>query len=99
MTEKKLDKITIAVRNAVINYLDMDKSDLLDLVVSLHNELCKEVDGEYCDYAYHWANIGYGGCPNDSLFKEAYNGTGNNLVSNDDTVEPEDKEKQPNNQI
>ena len=73
MTEQKLDKITEVVRNAVINYLDIDKADLLDLVVSLHNELCKEVDDEYCDYAYHWANLGYGGCPNDNLFKEAEN--------------------------
>ena len=30
---------------------------------------------------------------------EALNGTGNNLVSSNDTVEPEDKEKQPNDQI
>lgn len=44
--------------------------DLLDVIASLHNELYKQVKGEYYDYMYHWANLGYGGSPNDSLFKE-----------------------------
>ena len=70
MTEKKLNEISSKVRETVINFLDTDKYALLDLVVSLHNELCHEVEGKYCDYAYHWANLGYGGCPNDSMFKE-----------------------------
>lgn len=70
MTEEKLNKISWKVRETVINFLDTDKYELLDLVVSLHNELCHEVEGKYCDYAYHWANLGYGGCPNDSMFKE-----------------------------
>lgn len=44
--------------------------DLLDMIASLHNELYKQVKGEYYDYSYHWANLGYGGSPDDSLFKE-----------------------------
>lgn len=69
MTEEKLNKISLKVKETVINFLDVDKYELLDLVVSLHNELCNEVEGKYCDYAYHWANLGYGGEPNDCLFK------------------------------
>lgn len=70
MTEEKLNKISWKVRDTVVNFLDVDKYALLDLVVSLHNELCHEVEGEYCDRAYHWGNLGYGGFPNDSMFKE-----------------------------
>lgn len=51
MTEEKLNKISWAVRDATVNFLDLDKHELLDLVVSLHNELCNEVEGKYCDYA------------------------------------------------
>lgn len=43
---------------------------LMDIIASLHNELYKEIKGEYYDYMFHWANLGYGGCPNDALFKE-----------------------------
>ena len=43
---------------------------LLDVIASLHNELYKQVKGKYYDYSYHWANLGYGGCPNDSMFKD-----------------------------
>ena len=43
---------------------------LLDIIASLHNELYREVKGEYYDYMFHWANHGYGGSPNDSMFKE-----------------------------
>lgn len=43
---------------------------LLNVIASLHNELYKQVKGEYYDYMFHWANLGYGGCPNDSMFKE-----------------------------
>lgn len=43
---------------------------LLAIIASLHNELYKEVTGKYYDYMFHWANLGYGGAPNDSLFKE-----------------------------
>ena len=71
MTEEKLNRITASVRDATCGFLDKDKYELLDLVVSLHNELYNEVKGRYYDYAFHWANLGYGGDPNDSLFKEA----------------------------
>lgn len=44
--------------------------ELLDVIASLHNELHKEVTGKYYDYMYHWANLGYGGTPDDGLFKK-----------------------------
>ena len=44
--------------------------DLIDIIASLHNELYREVHGKYYDYMYHWANFGYGGFPDDGLFKE-----------------------------
>ena len=43
---------------------------LLNVIASLHNELYKVVKGKYYDYVYHWANLGYGGTPNDEMFKE-----------------------------
>jgi hypothetical protein len=56
------------------NCIDCDKKGtiyrLLDIIASLHNELYKEVTGKYYDYMFHWANHGYGGSPNDSMFKE-----------------------------
>lgn len=56
-----------------VKCLDCEKTgtvyDLLDVIASLHNELYKEVTGEYYDYMYHWANLGYGGSPDDALFK------------------------------
>lgn len=50
---------------------DIDKAfwKLLDIATSLHNELYKEVTGEYYDYAFHWTNK-IGACdPEDDLFK------------------------------
>ena len=44
--------------------------ELLNIIASLHNELYKEVTGKYYDYMYHWANLGYGGSPDDCLYKE-----------------------------
>ena len=44
--------------------------DALDVLASVHNELYREVTGEYYDYIFHWANLGYGGSPDDSMFKE-----------------------------
>ena len=44
--------------------------ELLDVIASLHNELYKEVKGKYYNYMFHWANLGYGGDPDDSLWKE-----------------------------
>lgn len=82
MTERKLNEITEKVADIFIckalSYLSTDNMeekedaffDLLDVVASLHNELYKEVTGEYYDYMFHWANHGYGGSPKDFLFKE-----------------------------
>ena len=47
---------------------------LLDVIASLHNELYKQVKGKYYDYMFHWANLGYGGSPNDSMFKDKKDG-------------------------
>ena len=77
MTKEKLNKISETVRETLLNFLDKDNYELLDVLVSLHNELCNEVEGHYYDYAYHWANLGYGGCPNDSMFKEDAEDEGN----------------------
>ena len=44
--------------------------DVLDVLASVHNELYREVKGEYYDYIFHWANLGYGGSPDDSMFKD-----------------------------
>lgn len=44
--------------------------DALAVLASVHNELYREVTGEYYDYIFHWANLGYGGSPDDSMFKE-----------------------------
>lgn len=85
MTERKLEEITSKVadifRCDALSYFSTDNMeekenafcDLLDVVASLHNELYKEVIGEYYDYMFHWANHGYGGSPKDNLFKEADN--------------------------
>lgn len=77
MTNDKLDEITTkvidTVRNGgdlIWNHNEYKTASLIDLVVSLHNELYKEVTGEYYDYMFHWANLGYGGDPDDGLFKE-----------------------------
>ena len=53
---------------------------LIDVVASLHNELYKEVTGDYYDYMFHWANkAGYNNVVDDyfksSMIKdEKYNG-------------------------
>ena len=70
MKNDKLAYITGRVADACEDFLDLDKYELLDLVCSLHNELYKEVTGEYYDYTFHWANLGYGGEPNDCMFKD-----------------------------
>jgi len=86
MTEEKCDEITEKIRRLFLNganlYVDVvdgrDEEEqmhvvacLLDYIASLHNELYKQVFGKYYDYIYHWANLGYGGSPNDGLFKDA----------------------------
>ena len=76
MKKETLDKITADVAEAVRNgattllYGDEDeKFKLLDIIASLHNELYHEVTGEYYDYMFHWANHGYGGDPNDKMWR------------------------------
>lgn len=44
--------------------------DVLDVLASVHNELYREVKGYYYDYIFHWANLGYGGSPDDGMFKD-----------------------------
>ena len=85
MTKEKCDEITEKIRRLFLNggrlFADVTEGDkqeqmhvvacLLDFIASLHNELYKQVFGDYYDYIFHWANLGYGGNPNDSLFKDA----------------------------
>lgn len=78
MSESNINKITESIKNLFkYDAVDMlakptneDVVKLLDIIASLHNELYNEVTGEYYDYMFHWANKGYCGDPNDSLFKE-----------------------------
>lgn len=84
MTEKKLNAITEYLKENVWrnhdimfamntdNVSDIDESfwKLLDIVTSMHNELYKEVTGDYYDYAFHWTNK-IGACePDDDLFED-----------------------------
>lgn len=85
MTKEKCDEITEKIRRLFLNggtlFADVIEGDeeekmhvvacLLDYIASLHNELYKQVFGKYYDYMFHWANLGYGGSPNDSMFKDA----------------------------
>lgn len=73
MTKEKLDVITgfiIKIMRDGWSYVyDEDKNyELLEIVASLHNELYKEVTGEYYDYMFHWANK-CGMWVEDNLFK------------------------------
>lgn len=84
MNEKKLNAITEYLKENVWRNHNMmfvmntdDVSDidesfwkLIDIVTSLHNELYKEVKGDYYNYAFHWTNK-IGACePNDDLFED-----------------------------
>ena len=53
---------------------------LLDVIASLHNELYKQVKGKYYDYMFHWANLGYLGSPDDSMFKSGLEKARSNLM-------------------
>ena len=91
MTKEKCDEITEKIRRLFLNggtlfadVIEGDKEEkmhvvacLLDYIASLHNELYKQVFGKYYDYIYHWANLGYGGSPNDGLFKDQKEGESN----------------------
>jgi hypothetical protein len=84
MTEKKLNAITEYLKENVWRNHNMmfamntdDVSDidesfwkLIDIVTSLHNELYKEVKGDYYNYSFHWTNK-IGACePDDGIFKD-----------------------------
>lgn len=75
MDRAKLDKITeYIIDNVMRSGLVYEVNDdsviyLMDIIASLHNELYKEVTGDYYDYMFHWTNkIGYNGI-NDAMFK------------------------------
>lgn len=83
MTKERLNSITSYMKEYVwrnpdlmfamctddVNEIDEAFWKLLDIATSLHNELYKEVTGEYYDYAFHWTNK-IGACdPEDDLFK------------------------------
>lgn len=79
MTREKLDEVTLSLktffRYDVLDCFDPNNlcssvDELLDIVASLHNELYKQITGEYYDYMFHWANkAGYDGLL-DNLYKE-----------------------------
>ena len=85
MPEEKIDQITSKIKNVILNggiYINRaeheEESDdqraavpeLLDIICSLHNELYREIKGQYYDYMFHWANLGWMGSIDDGLFKE-----------------------------
>lgn len=78
MNKKKLETITEDLktffRNEVLDCFERDNigtvEELLDIIASLHNELYKQITGEYYDYMFHWSNKGgYDGLI-DNLYKE-----------------------------
>ena len=93
MTKEKCDEITEKIRRLFLNggklfadVIEGDKEEqmhvvacLLDYIASLHNELYKQVFGDYYGYIFHWANLGYGGSPNDSMFKDQKEGESNEI--------------------
>lgn len=75
MNKTKLDNITNYLTDAFTNtdlfYCpDNDFVPMLvDIIASLHNELYKEVTGNYYDYMFHWSNkAGYNNL-HDNYFK------------------------------
>ena len=77
MTREKLDAITKDIRENVvtedvlftsstiiINPLGASEiiDELVNIIFSLHNELYKEVTGQYYDYMFHWCNKVDGSC-------------------------------------
>lgn len=88
MKKEKLNVITNFMKEAVWRNPDLmfamntdDPGDideyfwkLLDIATSLHNELYKEVTGEYYNYAFHWANKICASEPDDNLFKDIEEG-------------------------
>ena len=75
MSEEKLKQITNQLRELFydgrifFNHTEDNTYLLLNIICSLHNELYKEVTGEYYDYMFHWWNKGGGGYPVDDMYK------------------------------
>lgn len=64
---QKLNEIT----SFLIEFIRNDEcksADVIDIIASLHNELYKEITGEYYDYMWHWTNK-QGYMCDDELFK------------------------------
>lgn len=80
MTQDKLNNITNWIKENIIQNPDImfedtyrgctddQPIDVVEVIASLHNELYKEVTGEYYDYCHHWANK-IGANIDDKLFK------------------------------
>lgn len=77
MDQKQLRKITEFIANNVVRNDDVvflkfeneTVSDLIDIIVSLHNLLCEAVTGNRYNYMFHWSNKeGY--CVIDDLFDD-----------------------------
>ena len=69
MTPEKLKKITETIKEVMMSSYDMDTGEFVNIIASLHNELYKEVTGEYYDYMFHWYNKATGGICDDDFFK------------------------------
>lgn len=79
MDKQKLDNITEYIKDRVMRSGIVYEANeeniiyLIDVIASLHNELYKEVTGDYYDYMFHWTNkCGYNGVI-DGLFKTEVN--------------------------
>lgn len=87
MDKKKLDEITrnlienyfrndevifSGVHHDTVEEMEELVDDLLEVIASLHNELYKEVTGNYYNYMFHWVNKITGGIWEhlDDKFKE-----------------------------
>lgn len=98
MTKEHLNSITSYIkekvwRNGDVMYPqeDLELNDnvcvmLVDILTSLHNELYKEVTGEYYDYAFHWTNKIGAFDPEDHIFTEDLELINNNIKSELDYV-------------
>lgn len=65
---KNLKDITSHIIEFIRND-DNKSADAIDIITSLHNELYKEITGEYYDYMWHWTNK-QGYMCNDELYKK-----------------------------
>lgn len=79
MTKEQIDIITSYLkekiwRNGEVMYMksdskEIDITDLIDIISSLHNLLYEEVTGKRYDYAFHWCNK-VGAWTEDNIFDE-----------------------------